>query len=190
MIMIMFSELFQSLAENATHSVTVRQGGYLFHVEDPVSSLFLVEAGQLALVRDQQDGSTILLNRTQSGAIVAEASIYSDRYHCACIGEKTSRLLCLPIAGVRKLLTDDRNIAQLWAAYLATELQKTRSRCEILSRNKVCERLNGWQAWNGALPPRGRWKSLAAEIGVSPEALYREIKRRGQSKKGCPSLRA
>ncbi len=184
MIVIMFSDLFQSLAKYAAHSITVRQGGYLFHVEDPVSALFLVEAGELALVRDQQNGSTIVLNRVQSGAIVAEASIYSDRYHCACLGEKTSRLLCLPITGIRKHLADDRDISRAWAAYLATELQKTRARCEILSRNKVRERLAGWQAWNGPLPPKGRWKTLAAEIGVSPEALYREIKRQTKSKGG------
>jgi len=175
--MIMFSELYLSLAKFTARSMTIAEGGYLFHIEDPVLSLFLVERGQLALVRDQEDGSTVLLNRLPTGAIVAEASLYSGRYHCSCVAEKSSRLLGLPIALIRKHLTDDRDMSRLWAAYLATELQKTRSRCEILSRNKVSERLLGWRAWNGPLPPKGRWKALAAEIGVSPEALYREISR-------------
>jgi hypothetical protein len=28
------------------------------------------------------------------------------------------------------------------------------------------------------LPPKGEWKSVAEQIGVSPEALYRELSRR------------
>jgi hypothetical protein len=40
-------------------------------------------------------------------------------------------------------------------------------------------RLEAWLAWNdGVLPTKGAWKHLAEELGVSPEALYREITRR------------
>jgi len=35
--------------------------------------------------------------------------------------------------------------------------------------------------WNNAkLPPKGEWRNLANQIGVSPEALYREIAKRRQ----------
>ena len=36
--------------------------------------------------------------------------------------------------------------------------------------------------WNGeGLPAKGTWKTVANEIGTSPEALYRELaKRRGE----------
>lgn len=41
---------------------------------------------------------------------------------------------------------------------------------------KVCDRVDAWLALNGGvLPPKGQWKRLAAEIGVSVEALYREL---------------
>jgi hypothetical protein len=40
----------------------------------------------------------------------------------------------------------------------------------------VHDRLEGWLDWNGGkLPSRGKWKKLASEIGVTPEALYREL---------------
>jgi hypothetical protein len=42
----------------------------------------------------------------------------------------------------------------------------------------VAARLDAWIEWNGELPPKGEWISLAAELAVSPEALYREIGRR------------
>ena len=66
-----------------------------------------------------------------------------------------------------------------WTAKIAHDLQLTRFRCEILTRKKVEQRLNAWLDWNGGhLPPKGQWKDLAAELGITPEALYREIAKR------------
>ena len=40
----------------------------------------------------------------------------------------------------------------------------------------VAERLEAWTAWNGSKSPKkGEWKLVANQIGVSPEALYREF---------------
>jgi transcription termination factor Rho len=35
-----------------------------------------------------------------------------------------------------------------------------------------------WQAWNGSLPEKGGRRRIADEIGVSSEALYRELAKR------------
>ena len=80
---------------------------------------------------------------------------------------------------VEDLLRRSPELYENWSAYLAVELQNARHRSELLSRKTVAERLSGWIDWNGKLPPRGRWKYVAQEIGVTPEALYREIKKRG-----------
>ncbi|MBB4189667.1 hypothetical protein GGE07_006363 [Sinorhizobium terangae] len=43
----------------------------------------------------------------------------------------------------------------------------------------VSARLDAWMTWSdGTLPAKGDRRALAEEIGVSPEALYREILRR------------
>lgn len=48
-----------------------------------------------------------------------------------------------------------------------------------MSLRTVSERLDFWFAWNeGRLPERVSWKDIAEEIGVSPEALYRERSKR------------
>ena len=54
-------------------------------------------------------------------------------------------------------------------------------RAEILSLRTVAQRLSAWLELNGELPAKGEWLILAAEIGTSPEALYREIARRRNS---------
>ena len=58
-------------------------------------------------------------------------------------------------------------------------LRQARMRAEILSLKTVAARLSAWAEWQGGvLPARGKWRSLADEPGVSPEALYREMARR------------
>ena len=65
------------------------------------------------------------------------------------------------------------------AQYLALEVQSARARAEIVSLKAVTARLDAWLAINnGPLPSKGRWREVAREIGVTPEALYREIARR------------
>jgi len=58
-------------------------------------------------------------------------------------------------------------------------LSGTRLRAEILSLKTVRERLDAWFGCNGeALPAKGTRKTVANEIGTSPEALCRELSRR------------
>ena len=43
----------------------------------------------------------------------------------------------------------------------------------------VAERLDAWITWHGGgMPPRGTWKTVASELGTSPEALYQELAKR------------
>ena len=63
-------------------------------------------------------------------------------------------------------------------ARLSHEVQATRTRAEILSLRTVAERLSAWLDVQGASRPDRVWVDVAAEIAVSPEALYRELARR------------
>lgn len=48
-------------------------------------------------------------------------------------------------------------------------------RAEIRSLAKVAERLDAWLSEGRTLPDKGRWQDVAAELGVTSEALYREL---------------
>ena len=62
----------------------------------------------------------------------------------------------------------DGAFALAWSRGLAYEVQKARLQAEIVSMRPVAARLDAWLSWHGAMPARGGWVSLAAEIGVSP----------------------
>jgi CRP-like cAMP-binding protein len=80
---------------------------------------------------------------------------------------------------IETALRTDNRLIRIWTQHLALELQRTRDRAELLSLKSVAAKVDAWLAIEGgSLPARGQWHRLAGEIGVTPEALYRELARR------------
>ncbi len=179
MIGIMAGNFINQLILRANKQRSVDEGGFLFHQGDTVASFFVVGEGLVELTRHQQDGGSIVLQRASRNTVLAEASTYSSHYHCDAIAKLHSTIYELSKPAFLSHLREDVDFATLWATHLAQEVQSARYRSEILSRNTVSARLNGWLSWHGEeLPKKGQWKSIAVQIGVSPEALYRELARR------------
>ncbi len=148
-------------------------------MDDPVKLLFVVNSGLVNLVRFQEDGGMVVLQRAGPGAILAEASVFSDGYHCAAMAVERSGLMAYPIKAVRALMRDNPDAALAYAHHMAREVREARKRAEILALKTVAERLSAWLVWNkGQLPPKGARHHVADEIGVSREALYRELAKR------------
>ena len=155
-----------------------RKGQYLFHQGDPVVSMFLIETGEARLFRRQRDGGAIVLQRALPGSFLAEASLFTARYHCDATATTQVSARLISRLAMRKLFDNDRAFAAAWASHLADEVRSARLRAEILALKTVAERLGAWIAAKGEFPPKGTWKTVAQEIGTSPESLYREIARR------------
>ena len=179
MIIIMQENFAGQLIGMARKSRRLAQGDYLFRQSDAVHFMFIVESGSVELLRHQADGSSIVVQRAGGQTILAEASLYSEVYHCNAVGVVAARVFELPRAVLVRRIRCDDNFAHGWSAHLAREVQSARMRCEILTQKTVAERLTSWLDWQGGnLAERGQWKSIAAQIGVSPEALYRELAKR------------
>lgn len=154
-------------------------GDHLFRQGARVVALHRIVDGRAHLVRHLPNGAALVLQRAGPASILAEASMFSDRYHCDAVAvvPTCTRAIARPV--LRAALARDPALAEAWSGYLAREVQATRLRAEILSLRTVAERLDAWLAASGGkLPAKGEWRSLAAEIGISPEALYRELARR------------
>jgi CRP-like cAMP-binding protein len=104
------------------------------------------------------------------------------RYHCDARAETAALTWAIPRATLRTRLQQDPELAVVWARHLAREVQQARLQAEILFLKTVAARLDAWIAWHGSLPAKGRWSVVAQQIGVSPEALYRELARRRATK--------
>ena len=178
MIMIMLIDLSEALRRLAARSRAVADGAYLFRRDDPVSALFVVAEGRIDLLRYSEAGAVIVLQRAGPDDLLAEASLFSERYHCDAVAVGSTSVLCIPKRELRARLRSDPDFAEAWAHHLGGEIQIMRLRSEILSLKTVAARLDAWLAWHGSPPAKGEWKQLAHQIGVSAEALYRELARR------------
>ncbi|RJT27724.1 Crp/Fnr family transcriptional regulator [Mesorhizobium waimense] len=179
MIAIMSKLLFERLLTLAEREQQLAVEDVLFRMDDPVRSLFIVTAGEVRLVRALPHGLQLTLQRAGSGSIVAEASLFADRYQCDALAAEKSAVRAVPMTKAKTAIESDPDLASALMRHLAGEMHRTRTRAEILSLKSVAARLDAWMAFNdGKLPPKGRWYQAASEIGVTQEAFYRELARR------------
>lgn len=155
-------------------------GSRIFHNGDPVQRLHLVESGRVDLVRQSKSGALIILQRATNGQVLAEASVYSKAYHCDAFAVSESIVRVTSLSEFHRRLEEDPKLSRVWASYLAQAVQSSRLRAEIRALRTVAERLEAWIGADRPMPDKGEWQDLANELGVSREALYRELaKRRG-----------
>jgi CRP/FNR family transcriptional regulator, dissimilatory nitrate respiration regulator len=178
MIAIMSDEIQSFFARSRWRERRLEPSGFLFHEGDFVKDIFIVMEGEIQLVRIQPNGLAVVLQRAGPGAVLAEASVFSDRYHCSALARTPARARGVVKREFLETFQEDSQFARAWAGRLAREVQASRLRSEILSLKTVAARLDAWLAWNGELPAKGEWNQIASDIGVSPEALYREMARR------------
>jgi CRP-like cAMP-binding protein len=172
-------DLIELMKDMSGQQHSFDEGTFLFHQGDVVVSLFIIVTGCAELIRHQASGNAITIQRARNNSILAEASVFSNRYHCDAIAAESSAVITIPCRQVRLRLQQDPGFAEAWTEHLARELQWARLRCEILSLKTVAARLDLWLSWHeGNLPLKGEWKTMADQIGVSSEALYRELAKR------------
>ncbi|WP_372840277.1 Crp/Fnr family transcriptional regulator [Phaeovulum sp.] len=157
-------------------------GEVLFRTGDPVAQMVLVREGVVVLERIARRGGRIVLQQAHDGAVVSEASAYATQYQCDAVAAGDgARVALLPLGDFHNRLESDTETMRAWAAGLAQTVQVARLRAELRSLRTVSDRLDGWLGKQRGLPPRGAWHGLAVELGVSREALYRELARRREA---------
>lgn len=155
----------------------MRKGDRLFAKGQRPRYLFWVHTGQVVLERATVNGSSMVLQRTHQG-FVSEASLQSPLYHCDAVVVVDARITSVPVPALMQALTEDPAFALRWIAMLNQEVRRLRLQCERLNLKGVQERVLHWletEGTGGCCAVTAGYKSLAAELGVSHEALYRAL---------------
>lgn len=169
---------FVAMIFSSAEPLQLPPGAFLFHARDTVRFVHFVEEGEISLERVQANGQITCFQRAEAGDVLAEASVYAQEYHCDARALEDARLRRVEKADFKSKLRNDPNLADAWAAQLARTVQKTRLIAEIRSFKTVGDRLDAWLGDFQELPRKGQWQSLAHELAVSAEALYRELAKR------------
>ncbi len=159
---------------------TLDAGEALFRQGDRAVGIFMVEQGRLRLIRHAVDHREVVLHTARPGDLFAEAALFSDAYHCDAVAVVATRVRFYPKRELLAAFRSDPARAERFMAVLAHQVQMLRARLE--ERNIRSARARILHHLALAAGPDGRTVALdgtimelAAELGLSHEALYRTL---------------
>jgi CRP-like cAMP-binding protein len=146
--------------------------------------MFYVIAGEVTLERTGLQGEPVVLQRTRLG-FVSEASLKVAKYHCDALAITDTNVIKVPAKELAAALDRDPDFASRWISMLNAEVKRLRLHCERLSMKSVKDRvlhLINTEGKNGEYQVNTGLKSLAGELGITHEALYRTLATLEQAK--------
>jgi CRP/FNR family transcriptional regulator, dissimilatory nitrate respiration regulator len=169
-------------------------GEPLFRLGDKTLGLCEVITGRVRLARVDRSGREIVLHVAGPGETLAEASLFSPQYHCDAIANTNATVRIYPKREVLTAFDKSPKAARAFMEALAHQVMSLRTRIEQRNIRSARERVRHFLMLNvgpdrRTVELRGTLKDLAAEIGLTHEALYRtlavlersgEIKRKGE----------
>lgn len=168
-----------TLAGVAPEHRQLAAGDRLYRQGDRTFGIFQVAAGRIRLQRTTPDGSTVTIHLARAGDTFAEASLFSERYHCDAVAEVACDVLVYPKAQIAARLRAEPEALWRFARELAGHLQAMRARYEIKQIRSAPERVLQWlrmrSGGDGVFRIPGTAKDIASEVGLTHEALYRAL---------------
>ncbi|WIM09242.1 Crp/Fnr family transcriptional regulator [Enhydrobacter sp.] len=155
-------------------------GEPLFRQGDPVTAIYRVESGRLRLVRRTIDDHLVILHTAREGEFFSEAALFAEAYHCDAVATAPSRIRVYAKKAIKDALRTDPALSEAFMARLARQLQDLRARMELRNirsaRERVMQYLRSRAGAGGRrIAVESRLQDIAAEVGLTREALYRTL---------------
>ena len=168
----MLPEPFHDLDASGFQGLSFEPGEHVFRQDDDCSGMFFVCDGHIELLRHSLTGERLVIHRAVSGETFAEASLFSEKYHCDAVAKSKSHLNKLDKSAVLNLFATNPDFASRLAHRFATQVQSYRRRLELLAVRSAEDRVHAALS-EGLLS--GTVLSFASEVGLTHEATYRAL---------------
>ncbi|SPJ26556.1 Crp/Fnr family transcriptional regulator [Falsiruegeria mediterranea] len=168
----MLPDPYNRLPDIALHRVSAASRETLFLQGSVTKGLYVVLAGRVHLERMGPNGERFVIHRATAGTSFAEASIFSDRYHCDAVVIEAGDLIRIDKAAVLAAFAD-ADFALSYGRRASRQIQAQRQLLEIVGIRRAEDRvLAGLVA--GLLD--STVVDFAALLQLSPEAAYRALR--------------
>lgn len=166
--------------------MTLEAFEFLFSRGSPTVGIYEVISGRVRLTRLNATGQEVCLYVAGDREMLAEASLFSDVYHCDAVAVTRSLIRKYPKPLLLSEFERNPDFAKAYAAVLARELMATRTRNELLRLHTARDRIWHFLQLNAekdthAVEVKGPLKDLAPELGMTHEVLYRTLARMADS---------
>jgi len=174
---ISFAELFPAAQ---TGSRTLDQGEFLFQKRDASTLLYTVLDGCVRMVRFTGEGDAIVMHTARSGDSLAEASLFSEVYHCDAQAMAPSTVACYDKKSILAILRDLPEKSLACIALFARQVRSLRALLEVRSIRSARDRVLHYLLLHAdpdtlELTITGSVKDMAYDLTMAHETLYRTL---------------
>ncbi len=169
----MIFDPFSHMTANACRTIHMDKGDVLFRQNQQTSGLYRVVVGCVTLQRTTLGGDALILHRATVGGTFAEASIFSDTYHCDATCTEAGRVVKIAKADVNLMMQSDPVFSAGFTKHLAVQVQQYRAHIELLAIHSAKDRvLAAVQAgyFDATV------KTFASRINLTHETCYRALR--------------
>jgi len=170
----MLPEPFSLLPASAIKAQRYNAGEMVFREAQKTHAIYFVARGVVTLRRLTPSGTFVTIHRAAEGQFCAEASLFSDRYHCDAICVGGAELYTISKAATLKHLKADPEFALGLSMLLARQVQSYRQLLQITAIKSAHERV--YAAVSAGLLS-GSIMQFAQSLGLTHEATYRALSR-------------
>ena len=168
----MIPDLYARLPQSAKHRIAADARETLFRQGAETTGLYIVLNGRVHLERVGPNGERLVIHRAMAGTSFAEASIFSENYHCDALVIEAGEFMRIDKAAVLTAFADVE-FARAYGRQAARQIQAQRQLLEIVGIRSAEERvMAGLVA--GLLD--GQVVDFAALLRLSHEATYRALR--------------
>ena len=160
--------------------LTLTKGEMLFKQKDDVINIFHIQSGKIQLIRNTVDGTPVILHTGQQGETIAEASLFSNHYHCSAIASLNSEIQYVNKQVLLQYLEDNPHEMKKLLSIFAGQVRDLRAINELKNIRSANERILSFVRNNvndrKEMILDSSLKYLAHKIGLTHETFYRELK--------------
>jgi CRP-like cAMP-binding protein len=160
--------------------LSLSKGDKLFKQGDLVTNIYFIKIGKIKLIRNTCEGSPVIVHTGEQGESIAEASLFSDFYHCSAIADSVSTVLSVKKSILLTVMQENPKVMMELLAIFSHQVRDLRTINEIKNIRSASERILSYIKTNinenQEFKLNLSLKDIAHKIGLAHETFYRELK--------------
>jgi CRP-like cAMP-binding protein len=154
------------------------KGDKIFTQGATVENVYFVTSGRVKLIRENLEGNSLVIHVAYAGESFAEASLFSNQYHCHGVADCASEVVSFNKKQVLTFLQENPTSMMALINALAGQIRDLRLLSEIKSIYSAKDRIMAFlqsEAKENMFYYTYSLTDLAHKIGLAQETLYRKL---------------
>jgi CRP-like cAMP-binding protein len=173
--------LDQILTKLKAVKLLLAKGESLFLQDDETVNFYYVKTGKIKLIRNTMEGGQALIHVALPGETFAEASLFSNKYHCSAIADAESEILSYKKPEMLRFLEQNPAAMKDLLKMFSQQVRDLRTINEIKNiysaKGRILAFISHEMNDSKEVYLAMSLKDVAYKLGLAHETFYRELKK-------------